>query len=136
MDSVYTGVRRLEPEERAEKSSSDSNEVSKLSNLGSGNGLMAEMQRKPRYPEEDKETAKGREQIVSVKSNSKHLVKSNIQKMHSHKWSGHMLVRLKGKQHQRSKASRREAHQATVLVREAASSKSSRASTPGQASGL
>ena len=34
-----------------------------LATLGVETGLWAEMQRKPRYPEEGEETAKGREQI-------------------------------------------------------------------------
>ena len=123
-DSVCTGVRRPEPEERAEKSSSGSNEVSQLSNLGSGNGLMGRDAKKTQVP------GRGRGDREGQRTNSSQwrvtasiLVKSNIQKMCSHKWSGHMLMRLKGKQHRRSKVSRWEAHQATVLVRKAASSK-------------
>lgn len=47
---MYTGVRRPEPEERAENSSSDSNEVSKLRNPGSGNGLMGRDAKKTQVP--------------------------------------------------------------------------------------
>ena len=63
---MCTGVRRPEPEERAEKSSSGSNEVSQLSNLGSGNGLMGRDAKKTQVP------GRGRGDREGQRKNSSH----------------------------------------------------------------
>lgn len=47
---MYTDVRHLEPEERANNSSPGSNEVSNLRNLGSGNRLMGRDGKKTQIP--------------------------------------------------------------------------------------